>query len=176
MLLRIITKSKKLEGFSVKIAAIFLTLILLTLPTAYATDKKGRLGIGMNNQLANDIPALSFKLQKSNAFAFGGIFGINTDDRSGGHGAGLKLYRIIFDEPQLDFYASAMGALLKQETSTGSESGFQVDLTLGSEFHFAGISSLGFSVEFGISLNKLDDFVIESVGSNFLVAGVHFYL
>ena len=47
---------------------------------------------------------------------------------------------------------------------------------MGSEFSFAGLSSLGFSVEFGLSLNKVDEFVVETVGDNFIVAGAHFYL
>ena len=144
--------------------------------SAQGMDRRGRLGAGFSNQLKNGIPAISFKLQKSRSFAFGGIFGLNSDASSGGTGGGLKLYRNIFDEPQLNFYASSLIGFISQKRSSGDQSGFQVDLTMGSEFSFAGLSSLGFSVEFGVSLNKVDEFIVETVGDHFVVAGAHFYL
>ncbi|MCO4793506.1 MAG: hypothetical protein KC493_07335 [Bacteriovoracaceae bacterium] len=153
-----------------------LALSCLFLIDAHSMDRRGRLGAGFSNQMKNNIPSVSFKLQKSKSFAFGGVFGINTDASSGGTAGGLKLYRNIFDEPQLNFYASSLIGFLAQKRSSGDQSGFQVDLTMGSEFSFAGLSSLGFSVEFGVSLNKVDEFVVETVGENFIVAGAHFYL
>ncbi len=143
---------------------------------AQSMDQIGRLGVGMTQALKNDMPALSFKLQRSPAFAMGGLLGMSTSDDDGGYGAGLKLYRIFFDEPQLNFYGAAMGALIKEKTLTRTRSGFQFDFTLGSEFAFSGLQSLGFSFEFGLSLNKLDDFVVETVGYHFVVAAIHFYL
>ncbi len=143
---------------------------------ALGIDQIGRLGVGMTQALKTDMPALSFKLQRSPAFAMGGLVGISTDDNEGGYGAGLKLYRIFFDEPQLNFYGAAMGALVKKKTAASTQSGFQCDFTMGSEFAFSGLQSLGFSFEFGLSLNKLDDFVVETVGYHFIVAAIHFYL
>jgi hypothetical protein len=154
--------------------------ILLTAPllSAYSAVHMGRLGLGFTNQLTNDITALSFKLQKSPGFAMGGLLGMSNKDEGGGYGAGLKIYKIIFDEPNLNFYGSVMGALLKENVtgSTTSNTGFQFDFTFGSEFTFKGIESLGFSVEFGLSLYKLTDLIIETLGNNFIKAGVHFYL
>jgi hypothetical protein len=141
-----------------------------------AMNRTGRLGAGFTNQLVNDLPAMSFKLQKSKSFAFGGVFGLDSSD-TGGWGAGVKVYRNIFDEPMANFYASMLGALTsKKSSATEDQSGFQFDFTLGSEFSFTGLNSIGFSFEFGLSLNKLDDFVIQTVGNSFIVAGVHFYL
>lgn len=152
-------------------------LAFITASKAKAMDQIGRLGVGMTQALKTDLPALSFKLQKSPSFAMGGLVGISTDDNSGGYAAGIKLYRNFFDEPQLNFYGSFMGALVKRQTSAStSQSGFQFDLTLGTEFSFVNLQSLGFSFEFGLSLNKLDDFVVETVGYHFIVAAVHFYL
>ncbi len=136
-----------------------------------------RLGIGFSNQLVNDIPAISFKLQKSPVMAIGGLLGYSNASVGGGYGAGLKIHRIIFDEPFLNFYGSILGAIVKQNTSlTQSYAGFQFDFSFGSEFTFRGIESLGFSVEFGASVNKLKELVIETTGNNFITAGVHFYL
>ena len=143
---------------------------------AQALEKTNRLGVGMTNQLKNEFPALSFKVQKTRSFAYGGMFGISTGDKDGGHGVGLKLYRNIFDEPQLNFYMAGAAAILSNKINGVSNSGFQFDLSFGSEFHFTGLNSLGFSFEFGVSANKKKDFVFETLGNNFIVSGIHFYL
>lgn len=152
-------------------------MLLLTLCTsAYGMERVGRLGAGVSNQLMGDLPAVSFKLQRSRSFAFGGLLGMDTAN-DGGMGAGLKIYRNFFDEPQLNFYGSLLGAYLSDKRTTGEDqTGFQFDVTLGSEFSFTGLQSLGFAFEFGVSLNKLDDFVIETVGDSFIVMMAHFYL
>ena len=75
---------------------IIISVFLLTCSPLFAFDKVGRLGIGMTNQLKNDFPALSFKMQKNRSFALGGMFGFSSDSEKGGYGAGLKFYRNIF--------------------------------------------------------------------------------
>jgi hypothetical protein len=160
---------------------IYLTLVafllLLNAPATQAMERFARLGVGFTNQLRNDLPAISFKIQRSKSFALGGQFAYSNDETKGGYAAGLKLYRNLFDEPHLTFYGSVLAAVISRNRSASeSVSGFQFDFTLGSEFSFPGLDSLGFSVEFGASLNKLDDFVVETVGDSFLVSAVHFYL
>lgn len=139
-------------------------------------DRRGRLGVGFANQMKNDLPSLSFKLQRSKSFAIGGQIGFSNSDTGGGHAAAIKIYRNFFDEPHLTFFGSVLGGIIKQKNNSVSQSGFQADLTMGSEFSFPGLESLGFSLEFGVSFNKLDDFVVETVGNNFIVSAVHFYL
>ncbi|MEA9356440.1 hypothetical protein SHI21_09510 [Bacteriovorax sp. PP10] len=156
--------------------ALLALCLLFFVPGAHALEKTNRLGVGMTNQLKNNFPALSFKMQKSRSFAYGGMAGLSTSDKDGGYGVGIKLYRNIFDEPQLNFYMSGAGALIQNKIDGKSYSGFQFDLSFGSEFHFTGLNSLGFSIEFGVSANKKKDFVFETIGNNFLVAGIHFYL
>ena len=159
----------------------FLIFALLLLPQMLlAADLRGRLGVGMTNQLANDIPAVSLKIQQSKTFAVGGLLGFKSDEDNTLYGAGVKFYRIIFDEPQLNFYFAGLFASEsylndKRETQTG----FQIDGTLGSEFHFQGLESLGFSLEFGVSVRKADETggtSFQTLGDNFLKAAVHFYL
>lgn len=155
----------------------FSLLILAIMPiSSHAFDKTGRLGLGMSNQLHNEFPALSFKIQKNRSFALGGIAGLSTDENSGGYGVGLKVYRNIFDEPQLNFYIAGLGALLSNKINSTSYSGFQFDLSLGSEFHFVGLNSIGFSFEFGASAFKQKEFVFQTLGNNFIVSAIHFYL
>jgi hypothetical protein len=157
------------------ILLVFVSLFFF-LELTHATDRRGRLGVGMSNQMVNNLPSLSFKLQKSKSFGIGGLIGLSTNDNGGGHAAGLKVYRNLFDEPQLSFFGAMTGAMVKQKSGTQSQSGFQLDATLGSEFSFNGLQSIGFSFEFGLSFNKLNDFVVETVGNNFIVSAVHFYL
>ena len=138
------------------------------------------MGVGMTNQLANGLPAISVKVQQSKTFALGGLLGFQSDQDQTLYGAGIKLYRIIFDEPQLNFYLAGLFATetyLNNEAKV--ESGFQIDGTMGTEFHFSGIESLGFSVEFGVSARKADSIggtSLETLGDSFLKAAVHFYL
>ena len=160
----------------IKVILLSFIALLFFISNANAVDRRGRLGVGFSNQLKSDIPAVSFKLQRSQAFALGGQIGYNNDEADGGHGAALKLYRNIFQEPQLVFYGSVLGGIIEKKTNSVAESGFQFDFALGSEFSFTGLNSIGFSFEFGISMNKLDDFIIETIGNNFVVSQVHFYL
>lgn len=144
---------------------------------AWATNNAGRLGVGLTNQLVNEIPAVSLKLQRTQTFAFGAVLALDTDDSNGGMGAGLKFYRLLFDEPQLNFYASFLGAYIKKKTENESNSGYQLDFTLGSEFHFTGLDSIGFSFEFGMSVNKLEDSMrLQTLGNHLIKAAVHFYI
>lgn len=143
---------------------------------AFSYDKINRLGIGMTNQLKNSFPALSFKIQKNRSFAYGGMAGISSSNDNGGYGVGLKAYRNLFDEPQLNFYLAGMGALIANKVNNTTYSGFQFDLSFGSEFHFQGLNSLGFSFEFGVSAYNNKNFTIQTLGNNFIVSGIHFYL
>lgn len=157
---------------------IILSLSLLMLSvSSFSIERTGRLGVGMSNQLKNSLPALSVKIQKSKGTAFGALLALDTDSKTGGWGAGIKLYRNIFDEPQLNFYGALMAGIMSQKQGIAdSKTGFQIDATLGSEFSFSGLSSIGFSFEFGFSFNKVDDFKVQTVGDSFIVAAAHFYL
>jgi len=159
-----------------------LFLLAIMLPTlGFSADLRGRMGIGATNQLDNGVPALSIKVQRSKTFALGGILGFDSNEDRTLYGAGIKFYRIIFDEPQLNFYLAGLFATQSyfDETKNETTSGFQADGTLGSEFHFSGLESIGFSFEFGITArtgkpNKGTSF--QTLGDNFLKAAVHFYL
>lgn len=170
------TQLKRLVLTQISFIALLVTIFVYT-HEASAMNRTSRLGLGYSSQFQTNLDAISFKIQKSRGMSFGGIFGYNSGD-AGGFGAGVKLYKILFDEPKLDFYAAAMAALLSKKTAGVSESGFQVDLTLGSEFSFEGIESLGFSMEFGLSINKISEFEFETTGASrgFVIGAIHFYL
>lgn len=149
--------------------------------SAHAADLRGRMGVGASNQLANGLPALSLKIQQTKTFAMGGVLGMKSDKDTTLYGAGLKVYRIIFDEPQLNFYMAGLFATetYLDEKKEKAKSGYQFDGTMGTEFHFTGLESIGFSFEFGLSVRKVDDkkgSSFETLGDQFVKAAVHFYL
>ena len=158
---------------------IFLVILTFFVLEVNAADLRGRMGVGATNQLANEIPAISLKIQQSKTFALGGLLGFRSDQDQTLYGAGVKFYRIIFDEPQLNFY---LAGLLAAENYINDEnevaSGYQMDGTLGSEFHFQGLESLGFSLEFGVSVRNADDSgtSFQTLGDSMIKAAVHFYL
>jgi hypothetical protein len=161
---------------------LFILLFLATFSfKALAADLRGRMGVGATNQLANGLPAISLKIQQSKTFALGGVLGFKTDQDHTLFGGGVKLYRIIFDEPQLNFYMAGLFASQNylDPAQDKIKSGYQVDGTLGSEFHFSGLESIGFSFEFGISVRNVDaqrGTSIETLGDQIVKAAVHFYL
>lgn len=161
----------------IKFCLFILFVAMVTLETSYAVDRRGRLGAGISNQLLLDnVPSVSFKLQTARTTSVGLMFALDTDD-DGGLGSGLKISQNFFEEPQLVFYGAFLGAFLNDKRLVGEDqSGFQFDFTLGSEFSFSGLKSLGFHFEFGVSLNKLEKFRVQTVGSQLLVMGIHFYL
>jgi hypothetical protein len=154
-----------------------LLFLLLSAPAAWSMNKTGRMGVGLTNQLINDMPALSMKIQQNRYFALGGILGFRSGEDSTTYGAGLKVYRVIFEEELLNFYMSGTAASLSYEEDEKAKSGYQFDGTMGTEFHLERIESIGFSFEFGVSMNKGPrGRNFETLGNNFLKAAVHFYL
>jgi hypothetical protein len=164
-------------------------------------DLINRYGVGFS-QRYEDIgnPILAFKMHADQDWAYGAHIGLNTSSTTGSSVLGGRIYKMIFDEPLLNFYASGSLALLSkkfthkytdstttttngvEETSTElksiteSKSGMQIDFTLGSEFHFSGLESIGFNLEFGLGMNTLDDSKIKTIGNHILSAGIFFYL
>lgn len=158
-------------------------LILIFSSQLLAADLRGRMGVGATNQLANGLPAISLKIQQTKTFAIGGVLGFKSDQNDTLYGAGVKLYRIIFDEPQLNFYMAGLFAAQNYLDDTDKvKSGYQMDGTMGSEFHFQGLESLGLSFEFGLSVRSANNSTkssgtsFETLGDQFLKAAIHFYL
>ena len=158
---------------------LFIFFIFVFTSEVFSADLRGRMGVGASNQLANGIPAISLKIQQNKRFALGGILGFRSDQDSTLYGAGAKFYRIIFDEPQLNFYMAGLFATENYLDGTKVKTGYQVDGTLGTEFHLQGLESLGFSFEFGLSAREADGdggTSFETLGDQIIKAAIHFYL
>ncbi len=158
-----------------KVLALVFALALAA--PAWAMNKTGRLGVGLSNQLVNDLPALSLKVQQNRYYALGGLLAFRSDEDTTLYGAGLRIYRVIFEETLLNFYMAGTLASLSYEEDEKAKSGYQFDGTFGTEFHLEGVESIGFSFEFGVSMNKgPEGRRFETLGNNFLKSAVHFYL
>ena len=156
----------------------FALQILLISSSTWGASMVGRLGIGMTNHLVTSQKAISLKLQRNRSTAFGGHFAMDSSSDGMGYAMGLKGYKYIYEEPQLNFYSALSGTYftyLNEEDDT--ESGYQVDGVFGTEFSFQGIESVGFSFEFGMSMYQYQEKThVSTIGHNILAAAVHFYL
>ncbi|MDA8792061.1 hypothetical protein N9N67_02375 [Bacteriovoracaceae bacterium] len=131
----------------------------------------------MTNQLRNDMDAISFKVQRSRGTALGAMIGLKSNEDNTLYGIGFKFYKLIYDEPQLSFYGVGTLAMFNYVKDDTTENGYQLDGGMGSEFHFAGLESIGFSFEFGLSINKVNEQNnFETFGDHIIQAAVHFYL
>jgi hypothetical protein len=161
-----------------KIALRFaLSRVLSWLPifsaTSHARDMQGRFGLGYNSQFATGagVPGVSAKYALTRDIAFELAAGLNTASPVASF-TGLKFFKNIFYETNLNFYFVLGGAMVSANNVTGAQflGGF------GAEFFIPGIESLGFAVETGGSLDNLGgSFALKSMGVSFLNAGIHFY-
>lgn len=156
-------------------------LLLLLLPTtarvASARELQGRLGLGYNAQFANaaatnGVPGLSAKYALERDLAAEAIFGAALGGTPSNMVIGMKVFKNLFLETNLNFYFLAGGGYL----SANSNTGFQFLTGFGTEFFFPGLESLGLSMELGASMDNLTgSFITKTMGVSFLNAGMRFY-
>ncbi len=172
--LKRVAQSSISQKLRLSLFAIFATFTCLS--TASAKDLQGRLGLGYNAEFvsstsANGVPAISLKYGFTRDLAGELIFGIATTT-PGSSVSGVKFFKNIFFENNLNFYFMLGGALV----SAGGASGSQFIGGFGVEFFIPGVDSLGFSMETGASFDNLSGtFAMRTLGMSFLNAGMHFY-
>ena len=145
-------------------------------PLAHAKELQGRLGLGYNSQFANSsttqrVPGVSLKYGLTRDIGIAGILGVATSSPSNTV-TGIKFFKNMFYETNLNFYFMLGAALLNANSRSGAHflGGF------GAEFFVPGVESLGFSVEVGGSFTNITgSFVLQTLGVSFLDAGIHFY-
>lgn len=153
-----------------------LAIALLYAAPAAARDMQGRLGLGYNSEFANSsgmerVPGISVKYGLTRDIALEGVFGIATTSPSNTV-SGIKFFKNVFYETNLNFYIMLGGAMLSAQNRTGAQflGGF------GAEFFIPGLESLGFAVETGGSFDNISgSFALRTLGVSFLDAGIHFY-
>lgn len=157
---------------------IIVMIALFTFSTSsFAMSLLGRLGLGTTNQVVTGIDALSVKLQRNRSVALSGIFGLKNSSNTSNYALGAKIYRLIYDEPQLNFYSALTAITFTYQNNGNTTSGYQIDAGLGAEFSFQGLESIGFSFEFGMGMNKYNGGSnIQTYGHHIVSSAVHFYL
>jgi hypothetical protein len=153
-------------------------LLLFVTPEAFAVNLIGRLGVGLNQQLPNNMSTISLKMQNSRSSAIGGFFGLDSGEQNTNYALGVKGYRIVYEEPQLNFYLGATAALFSfVDNNDDTSNGYILEGAFGTEFHLQGLESIGFSFEFGFGVHKESAGTsFKTIGHNTVVSAVHFYL
>jgi hypothetical protein len=144
---------------------------------AEARDLQGRLGLGYNAQFANyresngTVPAVAAKYAVTKDIAFEGVVGFATT-KPANSVIGMKFFKNLFFENNLNFYAMLAGGLV----SANSKSGMDFQGGFGTEFFIPGLESVGMSFEVGAELTNITGtMVFRTVGASFLNAGMRFY-
>jgi hypothetical protein len=160
-----------------RLLALVTILAAFSPAVARAKDMQGRLGLGYNAEFANSqatggVPGVSIKYGLTRDIATELVVGVATTDPSNSV-VGIKFFKNLFYETNLNFYFFLGGGIL----SAGGRSGAQFLGGFGTEFFIPGIESLGFSVETGGLFENVStgNFVLKTMGVDFLSAGIHFY-
>lgn len=161
-----------------KLAFASLLFALTLAPMAQAKDMSNRLGIGYKNQFgaATDVPGVAVQYYPGADLGVSATLGVDTQQASSRFGFMAKLYRIVFQEDNMNFYMGAGAGLLSQETTGRTDSGFELMGFGGSEFFLPGLENLGFSFEAGVAVTSLSNGVrFRTFGDHPLRAGIIFY-
>jgi hypothetical protein len=149
--------------------------------SSFARDLQGRVGLGYNAQFApskvnNDYkPAIALKYAFTKDMAIEGVAGLSTGDNKSSV-AGIKLFKNLFFETNLNFYFVGGLALGSVTTAGVSTSGIELQGGFGSEFFIPGLESIGISLETGFDFNNISgSWSIGTMGASFLHAGMRFY-
>jgi hypothetical protein len=152
-----------------------LLLSLLLVSEAEAKDLRQRVGVGYANQLPH-IDALSVKLGVPTSdpavnVQVQGLFGVSLlDDTDDALFAGGRVLYGIVAEDNLNLYAIAGAGYFQN----GARSGFRLQPAIGSEFFLFGLENLGFSLEWGLTVDFAGGRDLYTVGSG-AGLGVHYW-
>jgi len=154
--------------------------------TSQAKDMTSRLGIGYSDSFSvSTLPSIAVKYYPSQDLALSAALGIDTNSTNSAtgnsnFGAGVKLYKTIFPEDNMNFYMGAGAGLVSISPTAGgsgtTNSGFEMSGFFGAEFFIPGIDSLGINFQAGIGVTSLSTGVrFRTIGEHPLKAGMYFY-
>jgi len=155
----------------------FLSVLLLS-SLSGAKELTSRLGVGYANNfgVVSDMPSLAARYYPNEYYGISGVLGIDTQDNSSRFGLMAKLMRIVFREPNMNFFVAAGGGIVSREQTSGTDSGFEGSATFGSEFFLPGLESLSFTFEAGLGVTSISSEVrFRTIGDHPLRAGILFY-
>lgn len=150
---------------------------------ASAKDLTNRLGVGYANQFGIDggLPSIAVRYYPNPDLGVSAQLGVDTEENASKFGFLAKVFRIVFQEDNMNFYMGAGAGLISREkaaTGGGSDndSGFELSGYVGGEFFFSGLDSLGFSFETGVGVTSISSEVrFRTIGDHPTRAGLTFY-
>ena len=146
------------------------------LSTASSKELTNRLGVGYSNQFSTTLPGVTARYYPNPDLGVQATLGIDTETDASKFGLMVKGFKIIFTEPNMNFYLGAGAAIVSEEVSGSSNSGFELNGYIGMEFFIQGLDSLGFIAEAGIGITSIDSGVrFRSFGDHPFTAGIVFY-
>lgn len=141
-----------------------------------AKNLESRVGFGVTVHDFDPTPALSARYHPSPYLSMTGLVGFNTADTNNSFVIGGKLCQNAHLEENLNFYVG-IGAFLvtNRGGTTATSGGIEFQGILGGEFFFSGLPNLGLSFETGVAMNTVRKISFRTVGSGFVIGGIHYY-
>src|SRR5262249_25163327 len=126
--------------------------LLLGTATAEAKDLTSRLGVGIKDNLSQELPSLAVVYWPNADIAVTGGAGVDTQKDESKLGLTGGLRRVLFREDNLNFYFGGQLGLVNYEFAGDKQSGFELNALFGAEFFFHGLDSLAFTFEGGVGV------------------------
>lgn len=152
-----------------------LIALLLSLPTAEAKDLRSRFGVGFHQQFGSTT-ALSFRYglpmpKPTQNVQVEADFGLDLAAAEPGvFFAGGRLLYTVVAEDNLNLYLGAGAGY----AGAGDKGFLRLQPAVGAEFFLFGVENLGFSVEWGVSVDLAEEWAVQTVGTA-PNAAVHYY-
>ncbi len=158
-------------------AMVAVALAITVTSSAQAKDLTNRLGVGYANQFSTNVPSLAVRYYPEKHLALGAELGVDTEQGNSQFGFQVNVHRIVFTEPNLNFYmGSSVGLISTQANASTTQSGFELSAFVGTEFFLAGLPNLGFSMEAGVGVTSISSQVrVRTIADSPLQAGMIFY-
>lgn len=140
-----------------------------------AKELSNRLGVGIKNNVSEDVPSIAAVYFPNSDYAFTGGLGIDTRKNESKFAATAGLRKIVFSEPQMNFFMGGQVGIVNYETSGTKNSGFELSALFGGEFFLPGLESLAFTFEGGAGVTSVNDVRFRTIADNPFRAGMVFY-
>ena len=102
--------------------------------------------------------------------------GLDTEKNNSAMQINAGARRVIFFEPNLNFFMGGQVAVVTYEDATnGKQNGYELQAVLGAEFFLQGLENLAFTFEMGAGIVSLGEVRFRTVGLDPLKAGLIFY-
>lgn len=141
----------------------------------HAKELSNRLGVGIKNNVSEDVPSIGAVYFPNADYAFTGGLGIDTRKNESKFAATVGLRKIVFSEPQMNFFMGGQVGVVNFESAGNKNSGFELSALFGAEFFFVGLDSLAFTFEGGAGVVSVSDVRFRTIADNPFKAGIIFY-